>query len=40
MLAQVYGEGDGNLDRTDMFLRHYVLNEGWKDKGKGASAEE
>jgi len=36
VLAQVYGKGDGNLDKTDLFLRQYVLNEGWKDKtGKG-----
>lgn len=37
VLAQVYGQGDGNLDKTDLFLRQYVLNEGWKDKsGKSA----
>jgi hypothetical protein len=40
VLAQVYGDTDGNLDRTDLFLRQYVLNEGWKDKGKGESKEE
>jgi len=29
----LYGKGK-NLERTELFLRDYILSEGWKDKAK------
>lgn len=33
MLARFYGD-DSAIDKSDKFLRQYILNEGWKDKGQ------
>lgn len=34
VLARFYeGEGQAKLGADDKFLRNYILNEGWKDKG-------
>jgi hypothetical protein len=38
VLAQMFG-GKDNLDKTDKFLRDYVMNEGWKG-GKGGDGED
>ena len=32
LLARFYGK-EANLDEDEKFLRNYILNEGWKDKG-------
>lgn len=32
LMARFYGEGDGELDHTEKFLKNYILNEGWKEK--------
>lgn len=32
LLARFYGDDD-NLDHNEKFLRSYILNEGWKEKG-------
>ncbi len=36
LLARFYGE-EGELDHNEKFLRNYILNEGWKEKGGGVS---
>ena len=34
LLARFYeNEGENKLSGNDKFLRNYILNEGWKDKG-------
>jgi protein KRI1 len=33
ILKQIYGN-DKNMDKTDKFLRNFILSEGWKDKKK------
>jgi hypothetical protein len=34
LLARFYNEKEGQkLSGNDKFLRNYILNEGWKDKG-------
>jgi len=34
LLARFYEDEGGNkLSSSDKFLRNYILNEGWKDKG-------
>ena len=38
LLARFYGGNDNNLDHNEKFLRSYILNEGWKEKGGRADS--
>ena len=31
VLKQLYDDGKGGLDKTEMFLRNYIFSQGWKE---------
>jgi hypothetical protein len=33
LMSRFYNENGASLDKQDRFLKNYILNEGWKDKG-------